>query len=351
MFSYATALSAGAISAIVLAATICVAAICCAFAIARKKKRGMKPPLPGERLSHGGLEALRRSLDANRAANEIAEREDSEGQSESLREEKSPVRRRKAWGEQKKRRKQEETARSAKRDELWQDAASQAEKDSLGEQGENSVAAALGGTVRGVRYVINDYSVRFEDRTFQADHILINAEGIFVIETKTWAGEISGGENSQFWTQRHGRGKYAREDRHPNPLEQNEAHLILVRKILGDRYDVNSVIVMANDNADGIDSDKVINKRDILRYSEGFGPIIYTPREMDDIYARLVEYKRQNEVSHEEHVREIEHVQRCLSMGVCPRCGGRLEKRRDKQGYEFWGCANYPRCKFKKKIK
>lgn len=34
-----------------------------------------------------------------------------------------------------------------------------------------------------------------------------------------------------------------------------------------------------------------------------------------------------------------------IQHGVCPRCGGRLVERQGRYGF-FFGCSNYPRCKF-----
>ena len=38
-----------------------------------------------------------------------------------------------------------------------------------------------------------------------------------------------------------------------------------------------------------------------------------------------------------------------ISNGRCPSCGGRLVKRQGKYGV-FYGCSNYPKCKYTKPI-
>ena len=50
----------------------------------------------------------------------------------------------------------------------------------------------------------------------------------------------------------------------------------------------------------------------------------------------VVGYK--NEVGKEEVVND----------DICPSCGGKLVKREGKYG-EFFGCSNYPKCRFTKK--
>jgi len=44
-----------------------------------------------------------------------------------------------------------------------------------------------------------------------------------------------------------------------------------------------------------------------------------------------------------------EREKNALFKGICPRCGGELVKRKGKYG-KFWGCANFPRCKYTKDI-
>lgn len=38
-------------------------------------------------------------------------------------------------------------------------------------------------------------------------------------------------------------------------------------------------------------------------------------------------------------------IQQGIKMELCPRCGGELQKRNGRFG-EFWGCGNYPKCRF-----
>lgn len=52
----------------------------------------------------------------------------------------------------------------------------------------------------------------------------------------------------------------------------------------------------------------------------------------------------------EQHISEIHKIQRDLEFdNICPRCGGRLVVRNGRNG-EFYGCSNYPNCKFTKNI-
>lgn len=46
---------------------------------------------------------------------------------------------------------------------------------------------------------------------------------------------------------------------------------------------------------------------------------------------------------------ELGKLQAVVPMEVCPKCGGELKKRNGRFG-EFWGCSNYPSCRFTKNI-
>ena len=51
-----------------------------------------------------------------------------------------------------------------------------------------------------------------------------------------------------------------------------------------------------------------------------------------------------------QHIAEIHKTQRDLEFdNICPRCGGRLVVRNGRNG-EFYGCSNYPNCRFTKNI-
>ena len=49
------------------------------------------------------------------------------------------------------------------------------------------------------------------------------------------------------------------------------------------------------------------------------------------------------------HVKNLKQAakqtQATINVGICPKCGGQLIKRNGKYG-SFYGCSNYPNCKF-----
>lgn len=59
----------------------------------------------------------------------------------------------------------------------------------------------------------------------QIDHVVISPYGLFVIETKNYVGEISGGKFDKFWLQN---GTY----KILNPLRQNYGHIATIKELL-----------------------------------------------------------------------------------------------------------------------
>lgn len=213
----------------------------------------------------------------------------------------------------------------------------------LGAQGERKVRRVIGETIEEKQYVINDLIIAHDGTTCQIDHIVINPRGIFVIETKNYSGRIYGSENNRDWTQVLAYGNV--KNKLYNPLKQNATHVYNVRKIVGN-LPVYSLVVFTQNNTEYIDAENVIPLKR-LRKRLKKGKELLSLGDMKRAYEKLI--ARNEDVSTEEHIQNIERQQRELEEGVCPRCGAKLVLRNGQYG-EFWGCSNYPKCKFIKKI-
>lgn len=211
-----------------------------------------------------------------------------------------------------------------------------------GKRGEKKVGWIIGKTVENEQYVINDLILVNEGKSSQIDHIVINPRGIFVIETKNYSGEIYGSENQREWTQILAYGKI--KNKLYNPLKQNATHVYNVKKIVGN-LPVYSLVVFVQNNTYHIDANNVIPLSK-LRATLQSGETVLTVKQMQTAYNLLL--SNESDITTKEHVRNIKEQQQNLEHGICPRCGGKLTLRNGKYG-EFWGCSNYPKCKFIKK--
>lgn len=187
-----------------------------------------------------------------------------------------------------------------------------------GAAGERKVDSKLNPLIFGKvehRQINNLILVDSNGKSHQIDHIEIRENGIFCIETKNYIGWIFGNENSEKWTQTLYTG-----EKHQffNPLKQNNSHCYHISKVLGPKYRVNSLVVMANNNADKIDCDNVINLNDLKSYLKRFNNgVSLSVEQMDFVYNKLL--NAASDITNKEHVRNIRQTQKELNQNICPR--------------------------------
>ena len=213
-----------------------------------------------------------------------------------------------------------------------------------GIEGEWAVRSIIGYTVEGEQYVCNDYVFKVGDETVQIDHIVVNAYGVFVIETKNYSGQIYGYESSHEWTQVLAYGN--EKNKLYNPIRQNAGHVYKLKQILGD-VPFRSVVVFVQGNTVNIKSDKVISLNQ-LKSTLSQGEKVLNAEQMKKIYDLLVKEDKSREISKKAHVENIHERQIKIENNICPHCNKELVFKKGKYG-DFWGCPNYPTCKFTKK--
>ena len=177
--------------------------------------------------------------------------------------------------------------------------------DKTGKRGERIVARMLE-SIRKKRggYIINNVILPIHKWTTQVDHIYFSKEGIFVIETKNYSGEITGNETIYKWKQVIG---YRRIhiNKLPNPIRQNAAHVYAVQELIfNEDIPVYSIVIFVKADISHIRNDKVHN----LKTAKEF--ILKCPEVLDDeqvleSYKIIKAYKDKPIISEEEHIRRI----------------------------------------------
>ena len=218
-------------------------------------------------------------------------------------------------------------------------------KGKLGERRVNRVLKGLSKKYGG--HFIHDIVVKGEDgKTSQIDHVYVCTRGVFVIETKNYAGRIYGDEKQKYWTQvlAYGNSK----NKLYNPLMQNYTHIRRLKESLPMEIDMVSAVVFVKDNIRYINAENVYDLRG-LKQLIGRSEIRYSESKVDSITMAIESYKSNPVMTDEEHVANIKETQRNIERGICPRCGGELVLRASKRnGKRFYGCSNYPECTFMK---
>ncbi|NCA66570.1 MAG: hypothetical protein EOM87_00750 [Clostridia bacterium] len=215
-----------------------------------------------------------------------------------------------------------------------------------GALGELRVRIVIGKTKEGKKYVINNFMVVDEGKSSQIDHIVINQNGLFVIETKNYSGRIYGNENQQEWTQVLSYGKV--KHKLYNPIKQNATHIYRINKLLSEKVSIKSLIVFVQNNTDYIQAADVIPLYALKRTLNKSSATVLTDEQMKNIYEVLHKAKANEEVSAKAHINNIKQMKLDIQNDICPRCGGKLLEKTGKYG-TFFGCEKYPHCKFIRK--
>lgn len=217
-----------------------------------------------------------------------------------------------------------------------------------GTRGEAQVSAILSMLPNSKYSVLDDLLIRSGQYSSQIDHVVVSLYGVFVIETKYYKGWIYGGENSEYWTQNIYGNKYQLR----NPLLQNEGHIKAIDRLLGCPKDVPIYNIVAFSRQAQLkvdDSLPVMYWRQVPGYIRSFTNQCLSPEKVEEICTILLAANVVDRSARKEHVQNAKFQKNrseyFMSKGLCPRCGGELVLRKGKYG-QFYGCSNYPRCKY-----
>lgn len=214
-----------------------------------------------------------------------------------------------------------------------------------GKRGEKAVDSLLLSDTYEKKYTVSDLLFLSENKTVQIDHILINKQGIFVIETKNYGGRIYGNDGQLEWTQVFGKKKI----KFYNPVKQNATHIYHLNKILPKKVPIHSVVVFAKNNTAYVTSNNVVGISSLTEYLAKYRATVLSNDEIDDMYDFFIDLKANTDVSALEHYESVDSVRKNIGSNICPRCNGNLILKSGRYG-EFYGCVNYPDCTFTKKF-
>lgn len=220
-----------------------------------------------------------------------------------------------------------------------------------GKMGEKGVAATLAFLPKDEYVILNNLMFRNGSCSTQIDHLVISIYGIFVIETKNYKGWIYGNSNRDYWTQNIWGNKYSLY----NPIFQNKNHInFLMRKfdVMKEKeqwiYPIVVFLGASKLQLSG-DCDCVLWLSELRTYIRSHNQVVMTIEDCHYISKLLqienIEDKEERK-AHNDNVRSaIYYHENSVSKGICPQCGGKLVFRSGKYG-SFYGCSNYPRCRY-----
>ena len=203
-----------------------------------------------------------------------------------------------------------------------------------------------------------------EGYTSQIDLLMIGGKGIYVVEVKMFTdAKIYGdGNKSKWYYYSHGK-KY---DIY-SPLKQNKKHIEYLKIFLKDFGEIPcfSVITIICDDfkvsninqTDTIDtvicSSLPAMRRGMHKIAED-KPVIFDEAKKQAIFKYIQENQHRGKDMREEHKRNViaykESIEEMQKQKICPYCKTPLVLRKGKYG-EFYGCTNYPKCRYTYKQK
>ncbi|MBQ3734481.1 MAG: NERD domain-containing protein [Bacteroidales bacterium] len=223
---------------------------------------------------------------------------------------------------------------------------------SKGKAGKMRVAKILSKLPEEEYRVINNLLIKQGNKTTQIDHVVVSEYRIFVIETKHYRGWIYGDANREYWTQNIYGNKYDLW----NPIHQNQGHIRALRRVLTDippGVFISIVTFSRQASLDIRNSENVIYWDELKKLICSYQRKLISTEQAQNAYETLLTANidsKDNQKQHVRHVREqISKREETIAKGRCPRCGGELVLRKGTYG-PFYGCSNYPRCKFTHKL-
>ena len=232
-----------------------------------------------------------------------------------------------------------------------------------GDRGEYSVMGQLSRLDNKQYFVINDLLFRKSNgATIQIDHIVVSPYGVFVIETKNISGYIYGTEKANQWLRRWKGyslgGIYTQNElSFDNPIKQNKIHIDALSERLGVGMQIPyySIIAFSPEATLQVNTDKpnVIYWTKIRNYIQRYDKAIMSIEEAKNIYENIAALNITDPEVRSIHALSVsarkkiyeEQTKNAIANGKCPQCGGNLILRNGAYG-RFYGCSNYPNCKY-----
>ena len=221
----------------------------------------------------------------------------------------------------------------------------------LGNRGEAKVCSILSKLPESDYIVRNDILLKTGRGTSQIDHVVVSVYGIFVIETKNISGWILGDQYGDEWV----KNVYGNKYRFRNPLKQNYGHVKALERALELPFSIFIPIVVFSRRARlKIETKQAVIYPDkLLETIAEYQQPLLTTNEINSIAQKIDELtitSRENKKEHVDNIRRTAiECERKINSGICPKCNGRLVLRTGKYG-KFYGCSNYPTCRFTKQI-
>ena len=203
-----------------------------------------------------------------------------------------------------------------------------------GEEGERVVESLLSKDSSFHRLINNLVLLGDNNISHQIDHIFIRQNGVFVIETKNYYGEIKGQEDDSFWTRSYFAKGKLKTASFLNPLKQNNSHIRIIKRLIGREYPIYCFVTFTQNNVNQLGLFNVCNADELLKRIK----LITSDREtseeeIEKIYQVLL--YNEADINNEQHVNKVKEAEKdrkeyqkkmrlAIEKKICPNCGKTL---------------------------
>lgn len=223
----------------------------------------------------------------------------------------------------------------------------------------------------GAKLLYNCYLPKNTNETTEIDVLMIHKKGIFVIESKNYSGWIFGNEDSYQWTQTLPRGNKLQKEHFYNPIKQNSTHIKWLKSLLGlpDNYFYSFITFSERCTLKDVNYHsrhvEVFNRYRLIDFVEevvSSNNDVLTQSQIDSIEKKVYPYTQITKQEKLEHINRIKNESNKIDELIviddnnqtCPRCGAslvlRTARKGDNAGKQFYGCSNYPKCRYTRNI-
>lgn len=197
--------------------------------------------------------------------------------------------------------------------------------------------------------LLSDVVLKYGEGTTQIDQIIVSPYGIFVVEIKTYKGWIYGNQGK--WTQV----LYGSKNRFQSPITQNVKHINAVQNLLKLPDDMFKILIVFSGEAKFKTTmpDYVVRgAKEYLDYILKWKNVRLDKYAVDEA-VKMIDCHRRSNAEHKQHMQKLKEKYDAGDLNsppYCPRCNRKMvlrtAKRGANKGNQFWGCTNYPGCKF-----
>ena len=175
----------------------------------------------------------------------------------------------------------------------------------IGERGEESVEYYLRQWNADKEfYLVNN--LLFSDNkgySTQIDHIFINQNGLWVIETKNRAGEIYGNDQIEKWVQILGNGDIRHE--FYNPVKQNETHIRQLKRRINISAPIYSIVLFPRADISHVDSNFVYDLEEFQRVAWIPTDVHLSEKAMKFYFEQIEILGNVCKITEEQHIKRI----------------------------------------------